>query len=580
MLASNISSTIASHFQVHPKGSIEKQDSSGQNHHTDTASAHDLALIHETLPGMLLRQASLTPQDLAIDSYQCQMTYAELEQNVDKATRCLKSAGFKSGNTVGICFHLSPWAVVTILAIMSLGAAVVAVDPSHPLARRLSILIEAEATGVVVEGDDFVQEMAQADISTINILEAGFGNAQQSNRANFSEQRPEAVAYIPFTSGSTGKPKGILQTHDALVTMSDALASELGIESDSRVAQFHPYVFDVAIMEIGMCLARGATLYITTKKDLCVPQDGEVSLELTRCGITHVVLSPTMLGTMDPLKTSTVKMLGVMGEALGRAAVEKWASVPGRTFVQLWGCTEATILQSITAPITRESNCNNIGKAIDGVCRLWVVDPSDVDTKTAEGDVGELIVESRALAGGYLNRPAETRNAFLNQVAWGDKASRSRYYRTGDLAIKDADGSVRFAGRLDDQMNYHGERIELGEIGFYIDQSGLPSAKNCFSDFDGDSQTVMGFVCGVSASSRDSLLLNWEMSPVSKTDLGLLRKAMMSSGELSEYMVPEIWLPIAYRPSTASGKTDRTRTRQLMRSLSLEQRQDFDVSRQ
>jgi non-ribosomal peptide synthetase component F len=65
-----------------------------------------------------------------------------------------------------------------------------------------------------------------------------------------------------------------------------------------------------------------------------------------------------------------------------------------------------------------------------------------------DGASGELRIGGEGVAAGYWNRPELNAEKFVTQ-AW---ASGDRLYRTGDLVFRDADGSFRFLGRIDDQV--------------------------------------------------------------------------------------------------------------------------------
>jgi hypothetical protein len=130
-------------------------------------------------------------------------------------------------------------------------------------------------------------------------------------------------------------------------------------------------------------------------------------------------------------------------------------------------------------------------------------------------------------------------------------------------------------------MNYHGERIELGEIDFQIDRL-RPPAITCFSHFDAPTQRVVGFVCGPTAVTDDEsdgseLLLPWDRTAVSPLAMTALTRGLLSGGDLPAYMVPHFWIPLSRRPVTVSGKTDRSRLRRLMQGLSAAQWADREV---
>ncbi|SMR54337.1 unnamed protein product [Zymoseptoria tritici ST99CH_3D1] len=442
------------------------------------------------------------------------------------------------------------------------------------------MLRQAGVQRVLVEESSYAEDMINSGFFVVDIsaLEITSGLDKKVKPLD-TEPDPKDKAFVAFTSGSTGTPKGIIQTHQGIVTVCQALANQLHVTSSSRVAQFHPYIFDVALMEIGMCLGTGATLCISKKKDMMLPLPGEVGSQLTAFGITHVTMSPTMLETMDPGDVPTVEVLSVMGESLGRHAVEQWASTASRTFYQLWGCTEATILQSITTAITATHAPRDVGQAIGDTCRLWIVDPANVNKLMAEAAAGELVVESRALARGYINQPEDTLRRFVERADWMDVASRGTLYKTGDLAQKEADGSITFLGRLDSQMNYHGERIELGEINFHLERGRPPGVSACFSDFDVQSQTVVGFLCtkDTAETQPQELVLSWSRAGVSRCAMEHLSRDLVRKGDLPPYMVPHLWIPIRHRPLTISGKTDRTRLRSIVRNLSTKQRDEYSV---
>src|SRR6185369_12861414 len=75
---------------------------------------------------------------------------------------------------------------------------------------------------------------------------------------------------------------------------------------------------------------------------------------------------------------------------------------------------------------------------------------------------GELYFGGEGVTRGYLNRPELTADRFLPDPHTA--RAGARMYRTGDLGRYLPDGNIEFLGRVDDQIKYHGFRVELAEI--------------------------------------------------------------------------------------------------------------------
>ncbi len=74
-----------------------------------------------------------------------------------------------------------------------------------------------------------------------------------------------------------------------------------------------------------------------------------------------------------------------------------------------------------------------------------------------DGETGELLLGGTQLGDGYLDRDELTRERFPTN------ADR-RWYRTGDVALRDSDGRYHHLGRIDNQLKERGYRVELEDV--------------------------------------------------------------------------------------------------------------------
>jgi acyl-coenzyme A synthetase/AMP-(fatty) acid ligase len=153
---------------------------------------------------------------------------------------------------------------------------------------------------------------------------------------------------------------------------------------------------------------------------------------------------------------------------------------------------------------------------------------------------GELYIGGPGLALGYLNRPELTAERFVEDGG-------RRWYRSGDLARRAADGGLEYLGRTDRQVKLRGFRIELGEIESVLAQS--------------DRVAAVAVVAVERPSSGSMLVARVVPSAWPADDLvGHLRR--LAAERLPRHMLPARYEVMDELPLTLSGKLDRRRLEQ------------------
>ncbi|ETT28642.1 Phenylalanine racemase (ATP-hydrolyzing), partial [Rhodococcus rhodochrous ATCC 21198] len=262
---------------------------------------------------------------------------------------------------------------------------------------------------------------------------------------------PDDTAYLIYTSGSTGTPKGVAVPHRGLTAVVDAQRHVLGVAPGSRVLHAASHTFDASVFELLAAHAHGATLVVA-------PDHVYAGAALQRLivdeHVTHVVATPTVLATLDPDVLGRPVTVLSEGEALTAPVVERWRR---HRLLNGYGPTEFTIAVSFGGPFDPGAR-PTVGAPVAGAtahildARLHPV---------PAGVIGELYVTGAGLARGYHGRSGLTATRF---VADPHGEPGARLYRTGDLARVTADGELDVLGRIDEQIQLHGIRVEPAEI--------------------------------------------------------------------------------------------------------------------
>jgi malonyl-CoA/methylmalonyl-CoA synthetase len=268
--------------------------------------------------------------------------------------------------------------------------------------------------------------------------------------------RDEDVAFVMYTSGTTGPPKGVQIPRRAIASNLDALAEIWGWTSEDRLAHALP-VFHVHGLVIGMLgpLRRGGRLEHVGRFS-----PGALAAALRR-GATMVFGVPTMYGRIareaetDPdlaRAFAGARVLISGSAALPVSVHDRLRELTGQSILERYGLTET--LMNAGVRLGDEVVPGRVGQPLPGV-EVKLVD-EDGDTIDASDDetIGEVAVRGPNVFRGYLNRPDAT-----------EEAIRDGWFLTGDMATRNAAGSLRLVGRKStDLIKSGGYRIGAGEI--------------------------------------------------------------------------------------------------------------------
>ncbi len=402
-------------------------------------------------------QVDATPNNVAVREAGATFTYRELEQRATELAANLQRVGVGKSTVVGLCLPRSVNQIAALLAIFKAGGTYLPLDPDYPT-DRLNYLIEDSGCDILVTTSTLGNIITKKMHCKLLIDQLDALQTPQNLTSSMAE--PDDVAYLLYTSGSTGKPKGVVGLHRMLTCR---LLPERKLRDGTEIyGQKTSINFIDSFWEIFLPLTTGATIEIIPGESVQDP--AELCHDIDDRNISHIVLVPTLLaGIASHLQNTGGKLPGLRycvasGEPLSVELANRIKTVlPHIELINIYGTTEfwdATFHQVI--PFEPGASVP-IGYPMPNIS-FYVLD--ELLRPVPPGVEGELYVISPGMGPGYKGKDELTAKVFvpcpfeLGQVM----------YRTGDRVCWHSDIGLEYLGRIDNQLNVHGFRIEPSEI--------------------------------------------------------------------------------------------------------------------
>ncbi len=480
--------------------------------------------VRGTLPQIVAQHAASAPERIAVIDGDRHLVYGELDARSDGLARRLAEAGAGPGRLVAVCAEPSMEYLAGLLAVMKTGAAYLPLDPAYP-AERLAYIVDDARPAVILTDLDTAARLPDG-VAVVSLDERADGPTELSRAAL------DGLAYVIYTSGSTGRPKGVEVGHDSLMNLLDAMAVELGsTPEDVWLAATSPQ-FDISALELFLPLALGGRVVIAPGGS---GRDGEALVRIVRENkVSHVQATPSgwrILLASGFEETGVDALVG--GEALPVALAQELRSHVHRLW-NVYGPTETTIWSTI-AEVVPHTRSVSIGRPL-AATRTYVLD-EELRPRPV-GVPGELYIGGAGLARGYLGRPELTEERFIP-----DPRSQhgERLYRTGDRVRREADGTLSFLGRADDQIKLRGHRIEPGEIETaLLSHHAVREAVVALRHDEQDAPLLVGYIRAQTPDGPDAAELRDHLARI-----------------LPAAMVPARFVTLDRFPLTPNGKLDR-----------------------
>ncbi len=404
------------------------------------------------------------PTSVAIIDDEYYFTYAELDEKSNQIGHFLSRQGDVKSAPFGVVLSPSRFLPVVLLALLKIGGQYVPIDTALPINRKKYIL-ENSGASFVIANDDHELGASEEGLIIINQSKLVAASVTEAVSRPDSSVGSDFKAYTLYTSGSTGTPKGVIGSYKALAyrcALYGQLVTDAGLEQKVVSAHKAPISFIDSIFEMLGPLYCGHAVSIFKKEELKDFERfaGRVSTDGCNVLVTVPTLAKSLLQLDECHKKFEKLKLWILGGEVLDTETSSLLRIrfPACHFVNLYGSTEVTDAATTFKIPERELDVVSIGAAVP-YSTTYIL--SDDLHPIPDNVTGRIFVGGKALPMGYHEEAGLTAEKYIADP-FGENGARM--YDTGDLGWRDSDGQVFFAGRSDNQVKIHGNRVDLSEI--------------------------------------------------------------------------------------------------------------------
>ena len=386
------------------------------------------------------------------------ITYKELDNKSNSLALLLVDNGIKKGDIINVYLNRSIELIISIWAILKIGAIYMPLCSETPK-NRLDYIIQNSHTSVVITNSNLKSNL-NSNIKKIII--DNFEELKNNEKTITENIDTNDIAYIIYTSGSTGNPKGVQIKHSNLINFIYAFNNyyKNNISNKDTFLASTNISFDVSIWEIFLPLLNGAKLVLYNEE--VIHDIINYTNYIKNNKITGLYIPPNILNEVYMILKNEkvyIEKLLVGVESIRKSTLNQYFNLnPNIIIINGYGPTETTICTTAFnyEYDNKDNNFVSIGKPLYNN-NIYILDK---DKKLQPiGVPGEIYVTGAGVGNGYIGL-VEKNNYMPNTI----DTSSKYLYKTGDFAKWNQNGTINFIGRKDSQIKISGHRIELEEI--------------------------------------------------------------------------------------------------------------------
>lgn len=480
--------------------------------------------------------AKETPDRIAVIADDEQITYGQLWKEVQGFAEFLRKQGFEKGSRITVKAAPSIWFAVSCFGIHLSGNVHVPMEKTIGPEGIINIADELSASMIVAD-TDLSDRISEKDgkykyISSALVRETAKENYRDGLVFDFPTL--DMTCDIMFTTGTTGKSKGVMESHRAVVAVSENVQYGAEIPKDNIYLVPAPINHASAIRKLYVSILTGTTVVLL---------DGFTDVKkffnyVEKYKVTSILMPPAAVRMILLLaEKNLAKYSGQLhhihtgSAAFPEADKDKLCEIlPETRLYFAYGSSEAGCVSMYDYSKNR-GLISCVGKPNKNA-NIFIVDENRNPIKSSKENQGLIAISGGMVMQGYYNAPELTAEVLKDGVVY-----------TNDIGYIDDEGFVYMLGRRGDVINIGGLKIAPTEVENVVLRYPDIADCACFAKED-----RMGGVVP---------RLNVVMKKGCELDAAKLRAHMAE--HLEAFKIPKQIVAVDELPKTSNGKLDRKR---------------------
>ncbi|MFC6016388.1 long-chain fatty acid--CoA ligase [Plantactinospora solaniradicis] len=408
------------------------------------------------------RRARMSPNRVAVVHDDREWTYAAVADRANRAAHALRSLGVRPGDRVGYLGPNHPTFLEAFFGTGQLGAVFVPLNIRLAAPELAFILADCGVDVLIYAPGQSAVVAALRELVALRhtvALEPCGDDPDYATLLDRAASDPldepvplDETGVVLYTSGTTGRPKGVRLSHGNLAWNSFNMLIDVDLAADEVTLVTAP-MFHVAALNQTVL-----PTFLKGGRSVLVPAfDPSTALDLIeRHRVTFMFGVPSMFAAIaaapgwSDADLSCVRSMICGGAPVPEPLIRTYQR-RGLTFMQGYGMTETSPGALFLRAADSGDHAGSAGTPV------FFSDVRLRDATGAEvppGVHGEIVVHGPNVMTGYWGRAAET----------AEVLSADGWFRSGDLAVVDADGYFHIRDRVGDMFISGGENVYPAEV--------------------------------------------------------------------------------------------------------------------